>query len=89
MSASLSMKVNLPLLYVFFSMEWTEANDVRLCRVVLHDEPYQRKKGSNERGKLGLKLPSGYQEVMNWCSELTSVVSERGWKGSRQIIKQR
>lgn len=49
----------------------------------------KEKKGSNERGKLGLKLPSGYQEVMNWCSELTSVVSERGWKGSRQIIKRR
>ena len=89
MSASLSMKVNLPLLYIFFSMEWTEAHDVRLCREVLHDEPYQRKKVAMRGGKLGLKLPSGYQEVMNWCSELTSVVSEREWKGSRQIIKQR
>ena len=48
MSASLSMKVNLPLLYIFFSMEWTEAHDVRLCHEILHDEPCQRKKGSNE-----------------------------------------
>ena len=61
------------------------AFDVTYCTM----SHIKEKKGAMRGGKLGLKLPSGYQEVMNWCSELTSVVSERGWKDSRQIIKQR
>ena len=74
MSASLSMKVNLPLLYIFFSMEWTEAHDVRLCREVLHDEPYQRKKGSNQRGE-------AWTQIAKWLSgsdELVFRVDQRG-----------
>ena len=45
----------------------------------------KEKKGAMRGGKLGLKLPSCNQEVMNWCSELTSVVSERGWKAQDKL----
>lgn len=43
----------------------------------------KEKKGVMRGGKFGFKLLSGYQEVMNWCLELISVVLERGWKGLR------
>ena len=65
MPASLSMKVNLPLLYIFFSMEWTEPHALLLCHEILHDEPYQSKKGSTERGEAWTQIDQrGVRESM-------------------------
>ena len=83
MSASLSMKVNLPLLYIFFSMEWTEAHDVRLCREVLHDEPYQRKKGSNQRGEAWTQIA----KRLSGSDELVFRVDQRGVRERMERLK--
>lgn len=83
MSASLSMKVNLPLLYIFFSMEWTEAHDLRLCREVLHDEPYQRKKGSNERGEAWTQIA----KRLSGSDELVFRVDQRGVRERMERLK--
>ena len=47
---------------------------MRLCREVLHDEPYQRKKGSNQRGE-------AWTQIAKWLSgsdELVFRVDQRG-----------
>ena len=76
------MKVNLPLLYIFFSMEWTEPHEVLLCREILHNEPHQSKKGSIEMGEAWTQIAkrlSGSDELIFRVDQRG--VKERGWKG--------
>ena len=82
MPASLSMKVNLPLLYIFFSMEWTEPHALLLCHEILHDEPFQSKKGSTERGEAWAQIAKRLSG-----SELIFRVDQRGVRERMERLK--
>ena len=83
MPASLSMKVNLPLLYIFFSMEWTEPHALLLCHEILHDEPFQSKKGSTERGEAWAQIA----KRLSGSDELIFRVDQRGVRERMERLK--
>ena len=64
-------------------MEWSEAHDVRLCREVLHDEPYQHKKGSNERGEAWTQIAMR----LSASDELAFRVDQRGVRERMERLK--
>ena len=56
---------------------------MRLCREVLHDEPYQRKKGSNERGEAWTQIA----KRLSGSDELIFRVDQRGVRERMERLK--
>ena len=56
---------------------------MRLCREVLHDEPYQRKKGSNERGEAWTQTA----KRLSGSDELVFRVDQRGVRERIERLK--
>ena len=56
---------------------------MRLCREVLHDEPYQRKKGSNERGEAWTQIA----KRLSGSDELVFRVDQRGVRERMERLK--
>ena len=56
---------------------------MRLCREVLHDEPYQRKKGSNQRGEAWTQIA----KRLSGSDELVFRVDQRGVRERMERLK--
>ena len=56
---------------------------MRLCREVLHDEPCQRKKGSNERGEAWTQIA----KRLSGSDELVFRVDQRGVRERMERLK--
>ena len=56
---------------------------MRLCREVLHDEPYQRKKGSNQRGEAWTQIT----KRLSGSDELVFRVDQRGVRERMERLK--
>ena len=56
---------------------------MRLCREVLHDEPYQRKKGSNQRGEAWTQIA----KRLSGSDELVFGVDQRGVRERMERLK--
>lgn len=66
---------NNPHFTVFYRpMEWTMKHDILLCREILVCEPYNHRKGSNERGKTWTQI----SDTLNSLKEIRFKVSQRG-----------
>ena len=64
-------------------MEWSVRHDIALCTEIIIIEPYKRRKGSNERGKL-------WTEIANNLNELEEVqfrVNQRGVRERWEVLR--
>ena len=64
-------------------MEWTEPHALLLCHEILHDEPYQSKKGSTERGEAWTQIA----KRLSGSDELIFRVDQRGVRESMERLK--
>ena len=64
-------------------MEWSVRHDIALCTEIIIIEPYKRRKGSNERGKLWTEIANN----LNKLEEVQFRVNQRGVRERWEVLR--